>query len=389
MISGNPDSHAIGRRIKALRRQHNMTQAELAAQVGIRTGPLNTLERGHHLPSVPVLCKLAQVLHTDVNHLLDDPVQSYVVREAAATYGSDKCHSQQPFAARAHEYDAGRARIIRFEPEKTKLSDKTIQTLDSVLNSFLALEDIGGVQKQAAIPLTLKLPATQGGLQRFTSRVRGLLGISDAVVFDYLELFENAGLRVVFLPLPANVESVSCYDRQSANAFFLIAEASTVERQLFRLCYELGRVYLYNGGLAEKAKIGGLDAEHAARRFAAFFLMPEEAVSASVRQVGVTPGQWTWELLLRLKHRFGVSAEAFLYRLGELELITPASLKELKARIMAHYAATGNSEPDATRRLLTPNGRLGDLLLVATQKAKAAEELKQIRADLEKAGVKV
>jgi len=388
MNKEKPNASAIGRRIKTLRRQHNLTQSELAGMVGIRTGPLNTLERGHHLPSVPVLCKLAQVLHTDVSHLLDDAVHSYVVREPPAPYGTDACRNEQPLTAAAHAYSAVQARIIRFEPDTAHLSEKTIRIIDGVINAFLALEDIVEVQKQAAIPLTLKLPATQGGWQRFTARVRGLLGISDAVIFDYLGLFENAGLRVVFLPLPANVESVACYDRQCENAFFLIAEGITVERQLFRLCYELGRIYLYNGGLAAQAKIGGLDTEHAARRFAAFFLMPEEAVSTSVRQVGVGPGQCTWELLLRLKHRFGVSAEAFLYRLGELDLITPASLKELKVRIHAHYAATGNSEPDASRRLLTPNGRLGDLLLVATQKAAAAGELKQIRADLEKAGVK-
>jgi len=388
MNNEKPDSNAIGRRIRELRRQHNLTQAELAAKVGIRTGPLNTLERGHHLPSVPVLCKLAQVLHTDANHLLEDTVRRYVVRETPAPYGTDVCRNETPFAAPAYGYAAVQARIIRFEPEAVNLSDKTIRQIDSVINAFLALEDIVGVHKQAAIPLTLKLPATQAGFQRFTARVRGLLGISDAVIFDYLELFENAGLRVVSLPLPARVESVACYDRQCENAFFLIAEGITVERQLFRLCYELGRIYLHNGGLSEKARIGGLDTEHAARQFAALFLMPEEAVSTSVRQVGVGPGEWTWELLLRLKHRFGVSAEAFLYRLGELDLISPATLKALKARIKAHYAATGNTEPDASRRVLTPNGRLGDLLLVAGQKTPAADELKQIRADLEKAGVK-
>jgi len=99
------------------------------------------------------------------------------------------------------------------------------------------------------------------------------------------------------------------------------------------------------------------------------------------------PSPGTWELLLRLKHRFGVSAEAFLYRLGELELITPAALKDLKTRIKVHYAACGNTEPDASRRLLTPNGRLGDLLLVAAQKPAATDELKQIRAILKQAGV--
>lgn len=365
-----------------------MTQAELASKVGICTGPLNTLENGHHLPSLPVLCKLAQTLHVDVSRLLDDGVQSYVVREPAATHGEAAAlRSEGSLIAPARDYAAGRARIIRLEPDKTGLADDIVGTLDSVLSAFLALEDICGAQKQAAIPLTLKLPVTENGIQAFTSRVRGLLGISDAVIFDYLELFENAGLRVIILPLPKMVESVSCYDRESANAFFFISEGVSLERQLFRLCYELGRIYLYNGGMAAKAKIGSLDAEHAARRFAALFLMPEEAVNASVRQVGIGPGQWTWEMLLRLKHRFGVSVEAFLYRLGELDLIKPDVLGTLQSRIREHYAAHEYREPDASRRILTPNGRLGDLLHSA-ERFHRTDELKQIHRTLKACGVK-
>lgn len=384
MNNGSISAKDIGTRIRALRRRHNMTQAALAAEVGIRTGPMNYLENGHHFPSLPVLHRLAQVLHTDVNHLLASEASCYVVHGEVPV--SCVREPERPFTARPGEYADYRARIIRFEPERQPLMEDCIRGLDGVLNAFLALEDICRVQRKANVPLTLQLPRTENGLSRFASRVRGLFGISDAVIFDYLELFENAGLRVVFLALPEKVESVSCYDRDCENAFFFIATGLSVERQLFRLSYELGRIYMYNGGLAVKGVIGTLDAEHTARRFAALFLMPEEAVTTSVRQVGIGPGQWTWEMLMRLKHRFGVSAEAFLYRLGELELIEPALLTRLKAAIRAHYTATGNAEPDSTRRMLTPNGRLGDLLLAAQQKK--AADLPSIRELLKANGVK-
>jgi len=362
-----PDPNAVGRRLRTLRRQCNMTQAALAARVGIGTGPLNTLENGHHLPSLPVLCQLAQVLDVDVNQILFDPIAGGMVRETPPQYGS-QVRNESTFSAEASRYDAINSRIIRFEPCKKALAKETVRQLDQVMKTFLALEDICEVQKHPTIPLKLKLPTTEIGLQRFTARVRSLLGISDAVIFDYLELFENAGLRVVFLPMPEGVESVSCYDRQCENAFFFIATGHSAERQLFRLCYELGRIYLHNGGMAGGGKIGSLDADHAARRFAALFLMPEEAVITTVRQVGFGPGQWTWEMLLRLKHRFGVSAEAFLYRLGELDLIDSPRLKTLKEQIHAHYQTHANTEPDSTRRVLTPNGRLGDLLLAAERR---------------------
>ncbi len=100
-------------------------------------------------------------------------------------------------------------------------------------------------------------------------------------------------------------------------------------------------------------RIGTLDAEHAARRFAALFLMPGEAVLSSVWQVGVDEKGWTWGMMMRLKHRFVVSAEAFLYRLEELDLIAKPVRDDLKRAIYAYYASNRNTEPDESRRILT------------------------------------
>ena len=108
-------------------------------------------------------------------------------------------------------------------------------------------------------------------------------------------------------------------------------------------------------------------------------LGPSEAVHATVRQLGIGPNGWTWDLLLRIKHRFGVSAEAFLYRLGELDLIAKEPAESFKARITEHYKATDYGEPDGTRRILTPNGRLGDLLLLAMPMKEHAVEVKAIQ----------
>lgn len=385
--SGAPlDPVLIGKRIRELRRRQHLTQAALAARVGIRTGPMNTIENGHHLPSLPVLHRVSGVFGVDVDRLLSPVALPYMIREHDAQHGYSVVRSEDVFIAEAASYAADRALLIRFDPPECPLDESACDCIEKVAHAFLALEDISKVQKEAGIPLDLKLPVRESGLARYVGNVRNLLGVSDAVIFDYLELFENAGLRIVFLPLPAGVESISCYDRVNRNVFFFIANELNVERQLFRLCYELGRIYLYNGGLRGKRKLGRLDAEHAARRFSALFLMPEEAVACSVCQVGVDRGEWTWELLMRLKHRFGVSAEAFLYRLDELGLIARPLRDRLKNEIYAFYKAHAYAEPDSTRRILTPNGRLGDLLLAAS--LRNSRELPELRKALDKAKVK-
>ena len=48
--------------------------------------------------------------------------------------------------------------------------------------------------------------------------------------------------------------------------------------------------------------------------------MPDSAVRTTVGQL-ITPGTWTWDLVLRIKHRFGISTEAFVYRLKKLKLV--------------------------------------------------------------------
>lgn len=387
MNSKKPDPNSIGRRIRALRRQQHLTQAQLALQVGIRTGPLNTLENGHHLPSVPVLCKLAEVLHTDVGQLLGSTDENaYILREDKSCY--EACRTKQSFTTDFNHDGAFQARIIRFAPTKPSLNNRDIARLDKILTVILALEDICGAPKKAKLSLSVPLPRTESGLIRFASRIRSLFGIGDNVIFDYVELFESVGLRVVFLPLPNNIESLSFYDRDCENAFFFIDETHSVERQLFGLAYELGRIYLYNGRMAPKQRIGKLDAKHAAKRFAAFFLMPDEAVYETVRQTGVSSKDWNWEMLMRIKHRFGVSAESFLYRLEELNLITPQRKKELKCQIYKHYENTGNTEPDRSRRHLSQNGRLGDLLLSAELRQPNHPELPVLRSNLSESKIK-
>lgn len=350
----------------------------------MRPQPLNNIERGRNLPSTPVLCRIAAVLEVTVDTLLKSPENAVAyVREAPAGYATGSPPVQ----------DLPVAEIARLPDAITDLPPTLLRQVDALTAAYLALEDLCNAPKRAVIPLHLPFEPTEFGMDRLAARVRQLMGAGQAVVFDYLELFENLGLRVVFMPLTRGWDSLSGFDAANANAFFFIAVRRNPEKQLFRLAYELGRIYLhtrrrYGGGLEPEpsnATVGMLDAEHAARRFAACFLMPEEAVRTSVGQVAVRPGDWDEALLLRLKHRFGVSAEAFCIRLEELKLIDPEVAARLKADIRAGYARTGFAEPGESRRILSPNGRLGDLLLSAVHHAKdpdAAEELATLRQTL-------
>jgi transcriptional regulator with XRE-family HTH domain/Zn-dependent peptidase ImmA (M78 family) len=373
-LHSSPSTEAIGERIRALRRVRHLTQAELARRIGIRAGPMNALEQGHHVPSGRVLYRLAEVLDASVDHLLglEDRRRAASGGGAEARYVADAGVSHGLEGAPA--WPVAVMAALNGDP----VLDGAVRAMvEQVLGAFLALEDLCGAQKRAHIPLYVPFARQANGIEMWAQQVRQVLGVGQAVIFDYLELFENAGLRVVFCPLPDRIPSVAFYDAKNANAFLLVQQVMNVERQLFELVKRLAAIYLHTRrvyGQLPANEAGALDDLHVARQFAAFFLMPTAAVRASVAQLGVEPEGWNYELLLRLKHRFGVSAQSFLMRLGELQLIEKGLAAGLRERIEAHYARTGYGEPDASRRVLSPNGRLGDLLLIAQRRPEAAAE---------------
>jgi transcriptional regulator with XRE-family HTH domain len=61
---------SLGARLRRLRRQAKLTQAELAESADISCVYVNKLERGMATPSLPVLQRLARSLRTDAADLL-------------------------------------------------------------------------------------------------------------------------------------------------------------------------------------------------------------------------------------------------------------------------------------------------------------------------------
>lgn len=362
------DLKFIGNNIRSFRQSRNWTLAQLASKIGIQEGPLGRIERGGNLPSATVIYNLAQALDIPTDALFaPDPS-----RARAAAAETDTAHV-------TIEVDAS-------VPPKALLS-----ACRKLMSAFHTLEEILGVQKHALLPLSIPFKPDYAGMEQLAAQVRTAMGSGDAVVFDYLELFENFGLRVLLFPFmkPANdFDGLSFFEPVHQNAFFFINSRKNPEKQLFCLVTELGKILIFNqmkirketlfpdtGPASESRPINPI---RAARHFAATFLMPDTAVRSTVGQLGITPDTWTWDLILRIKHRFGISTEAFIYRLLELDLITKDASNTYIQKIKTHYQQTGFGEPDASRRILNANGRFFDLLLTAGRDETAGQKIKDI-----------
>lgn len=378
----------VGARIRQLREIQHISQVRLATEIGIRAGPLGWIEKGKHLPSGRVLYRIAKQL----NVRLDDLFQEADVWQAAAQPVLDTA----PVLLPPLDMDAS--------AEPVKASHIVCQ---SVAEKVIQLEDLCGVAKTTTVPLCTPFSPTEAGAEYVAAQARQSLGIGDAVVSDYMELLEGAGLRVVFLDMPDGCDTFGGYDRLNRNAFIFINSRlkKQPEQQVYRMIFELGRLFWYARKQFGAAEVeaspvpeeAALDEAQFARRFAMHFLMPASAVRLTAWRLGLAAKAWSFETLLRLKKRFGVSAQSFALRLQGLNMTWSDKQKRspryylFKDEIDAYAEANGAlSEPGGNRAQLAMNGRLCDLLLRAEQSAgKDQKALNAVKRVLRQSGVKL
>lgn len=377
--SADEEATRVGAAIRRLRRERRIKQAELAMLVGMQPAQLCNCEKGKNLPSLRTLSKICEALGVTVNDLIYPRNFAATTAAAAAGTGVEKKEKAKPTTP----YDALSAKGIVCTSEINKhsksLRGEAFTVIKSRIEDYLALESMCGIFKHPAIPLAIPFTVDEAGAERLAALVRQHCGIGGAVAFDYIRMLENNGIRILFMNLPGEMESISFYDVHNVNAFIIVSNAIKPEQQLFRTMFELANVYLFTR--YEYAIVHETDANTLfSRRFAAVMLMPQEAVLTTVAQLGILPEMWNYDLLVRIKARFGVSAESFLYRLAELKCLPrdTSLLESLLAQINKHYEATSHSGSGGTCSETSRNTRFYDLLITAKLYSENVGEVKKI-----------
>lgn len=71
------DYVSLGLRIKQVRKERNMTQADLAESCQLSTSYIGHVERGSRILSVDTLFKIASALNVSIDYLVSDSVSDY------------------------------------------------------------------------------------------------------------------------------------------------------------------------------------------------------------------------------------------------------------------------------------------------------------------------
>ncbi len=381
----------VGARIRKLREIQHVTQTKLAEDIGIRAGPLGWIEKGKHLPSGRVLYRLARQLNVKI----DDLFQEQDVWESLQSKGNGK---NAPF-------------LLPPVCENRKVAGKEAVKSAHIIcraamKAVLDLERLCGAPSCSDIPLHLPFELTDAGAEYIAGCVRQSIGAACAITHDYMDLLEDAGTFAVFVDMPQECAAFGGYDLFSRKVFLFInmGQRKRTEWNLHRTAFELGRVLwsVQKGRETDApatlaAGAETLDENGFAQRFATHFLLPAAALIKTVGHSGLTPESWTWDLLLLVKKRYGVSARHLAARLHEMGLTRCGRRTRdtcnyrFKDEIEAFEAENGaGAEPAALRKQMLMNRRLAELVLAAERHAEdKPKELAAVKRVLRQSGIKL
>ncbi len=301
----------IGERIKQARRLREMSQRALAERVGLSATAISKYEQDKLTPGSEVLLRLARALGVQVE---------FFIRPTFVKNITPAFRKRSNF---------GR-----------KKANTVLAIIQDWLERYLEIENILqlGVPKfvyPEGFPYEVK---TGRDIEAAVLALREAWQLGLDPIENLVQLLEDKGIKV------GRVEAGEQFD---ACTFFVdidgrlpvIAVKSGIpgDRMRFNLAHELGHLLL-------KVK-GELNPEKAASRFAGAFLVPEPVVKFELgnrrRILDI------YELHL-LKHKYGLSMQAWLYRAKDLGILSNAKFQALNRAFRArgwHRKEPGDAYP--------------------------------------------
>lgn len=284
----------IGSRIKLARAKAQLSTRELAEMVGVSPTAISKFERGEAAPRQSTLLRLAKALSVGVEYFF----REIKVETVAPAY---RRHSKLG----------------------VRLQAAIEATIAETVERYLTAEQLfpEGFFPESELP---QFPVKRlEEAEQAAVELRKKWDLGSDPVEDLCGQLENRGVKVIAIDGPQGFDGFSCWvnDRIPVIAFNVNAPG---DRQRFNLAHELGHLLLGAGHT--------VDVEKAAHRFAAAFLVPASAAS---NELGRKRSNLSFDELLLLKQRYGVSIQAWIRRAFDLGIISQQTYSLLCRRLSA------------------------------------------------------
>jgi Zn-dependent peptidase ImmA (M78 family)/DNA-binding XRE family transcriptional regulator len=323
----------VGERLRIARENADITQKDAADTINIARTTLVAIEQGQRRIRIDELQELAKLYGTSVNALLR--------REAV------------------HVDLAPRFRKL---PDAVDAAaDKAVDIMSRLARAEVELENLLGITRVHNDPP--ERPILRGDVRAQAEHnaleLRERLGLGNAPIGDIVTLLElEMGVRVYVRRLDSRISGLFAYDDELGPCILLNANHPR-ERRTQSAAHECGHFVstrrqpevLHTDDMSHSRE------ERYADAFGRAFLTPPRAVMQKFQEITAGADRLTRRHVIVLAHVFGVSREAMVRRLEELELV--------KKGTWDWFQANGGITDQHSRQVL------GDLSTPDAQKADA------------------
>jgi Zn-dependent peptidase ImmA (M78 family)/DNA-binding XRE family transcriptional regulator len=308
-VDEHESAEALATRIRSARETARLTQAQVAAELGVSRPTLISMEKGTRAVSSTELIKLAELYRRDVATLLRP--------------------SSPPASIRAR-FRTG----LMTGPGEGDL-ENAVDELERFADNYIDLLRRSQVRlpgRPPAVRPTDYLGPEQAG-EALATEERNRLGLGDGPLQLLREVLEvEVGLRVFFLDLPSKVAGLFIHVDPLGGCVG-VNRNHPPQRRRWTMAHEYAH-YLASRDRPEVTRLGSgriNDSERFAEAFAANFLMPRNGIVRRFHELKQdSGGKATPATLVQLAHTYRVSVQALCLRLESLELIKPGTWDRLK-----------------------------------------------------------
>lgn len=312
----------LGAKVRRLRRDHGLTQAQMAGQLGISPSYLNLIEHNQRPVTVPLLLKLGQSFGVDLQSFAEDEEGRLVagLREVFADplFDGSDIKNQDFKELAAATPTLGQAVVMLYRAFREVQDDR------HALAERMADRDSLHLVHSAAFPVDEVRELFHAGNNHFPELETAAEALWEEGKLEQGDLYRglvdwlrhHAGARVRLLPAEVMGYAVRRFDRHGRR--ILLSEMLAPSGRTFQLAAQIAILRHRDilNGIVERAGLGNDEARRLARiglanYFAGAVLMPYDRFLAAARQV-----RYDIDVLRR---RFDASFEQVCHRLTTLQ----------------------------------------------------------------------
>lgn len=312
-VLDNIDLRQLGEILQQARNKCGMTQADAAKVINAARTTMVAIEKGNRRLKATELIKLARAYGRSVSDF---------VRPGPVV---------QPFQVQF------RAAYRQNEVEKSQI-ESVIEQWEQLCRHYLELEEIMKAPLPQNYPREYKVSGMpiERAAEAIAVEERQRLGLGDGpipLLRDTLE--QSVGLRIFYLRMPSKYSEVYTYDEKLGGCMAINANHPEERRR-----WSLAHGYLHFLAHRRKPVVDLVEgqyqrmpeSERLAEAFPKYFLMPTSGLLKRFNDIYRGSQTFKPTNLFTLAHYYGVSVEALIYRLEEMELVASGTKERLDER---------------------------------------------------------